>query len=191
MARIKEGAFTGLYDANGEEINAGNIIYTSDGQAWEVNTYRQAVPLGDGHAVKLSDLLRGNKATLTNPNEVRSAAEAFKEMGNAVEDFGKAVDSLFPETEKDGQGNIVVTEPVAGPMTAENREAELVAAIESLKAKNAALRMENEGLRTEIEELRTTAAPDTLDGVGDESLAAALRVRGWDVKCTKMVTIEI
>lgn len=54
--KIKEGAWTGLMDLEGCEICAGDTIEDIKGEKYRVNTYQQAVPIGEGMAIDLHEL---------------------------------------------------------------------------------------------------------------------------------------
>ena len=189
MGRIKAGSSTGLYDANGEEIFEGQYVYTEDGKKWRVNAYKQAIPYGEGAAVKLSDLLKQG-VTIMEPVSTETAADAFKGMGDAIGELGSAIDSLFPDTEKDDRGNVVVTEP------ADRIEGNPEARIAKLEAEKADLLMtlaqkdhELYTVRTHLETLREAEPLKPMTEASSQELADELRRRGWTVKATKLMEL--
>lgn len=189
MGRIKAGSSTGLYDANGEEIFEGQYVYTEDGKKWRVNAYKQAIPYGEGAAVKLSDLLKQG-VTIMEPVNAETAADAFKGMGDAIGELGSAIDSLFPDTEKDGRGNVVVTEP---EVRTEDSPEDRIAKLEKDKADLLMLLAEKDydldTVRTELEALKEAKPLKPMQEVTSQELADELRRRGWTVKATKLMEI--
>lgn len=200
MGRIKAGSSTGLYDANGEEIFEGQYVYTEDGKKWRVNAYKQAIPYGEGAAVKLSDLLKQG-VTIMEPVSTETAADAFKGMGDAIGQLGSAIDSLFPDTEKDDRGNVVVTEPEeriedspeARIAKLEEEKADLLKKVAELQKVVAETgedygRLEREWkrCRTELEALKEA---ELLNPMSPQELADELRRRGWTVKATKLMEL--
>lgn len=67
---MKSGEDTSLKDKDGKAILVHSHVADAKGDIYRVNAFQQAVPLGDGVAVQLADLIRTSEVRVLSAQEV-------------------------------------------------------------------------------------------------------------------------
>ena len=168
---MKSGEDTLLKDNEGKAITVHCYVADERGDRYYINSYCQAVPVGEGVATPLEDLVKAQKVRVLSPEE---AVQMFAAKNGVPAKKVKAA-----EPAKKGRGG---REKAAKP-AAEQPAQKPAEAPENAPKPGEKAEISDAEIKAELEML--------LAAIPDKLLAAELRRRGFVFSAVKPVVIEI
>lgn len=101
---MKSGEDTSLKDKDGKAILVHSHVADAKGDIYRVNAFLQAVPIGDGVAVQLADLLRTGEVRVLTAQEVLEMQASKPAPADAVKLRRRKKDLPSPEIRQDNPG---------------------------------------------------------------------------------------